>query len=312
MLNFILNNHIFDNIIIILFILNFFLIIIVDRKEQRNKRNTMVLDNINKIKSIIFLITTTFTMILLYIVFNNFINIIVYFIIPLILLIKNIFDTYCNRKQILSIDDKISILLSTYFFIIFFSSYLVQFYYNSLSSSSHVLKEILLIFYLTIKIILFVFSTLTNIKILLSNINILRPFKIKDSKIKNTYKFKDYNFFLYKRYNSKLTLTVDIFLYTLLTVPTIVYNLLFIFLLKLFKYLELFKNHIIYIIYNFNNNSNDITKNITNISIIIALCIVQIIIILNSNLFSDKIIQIYNFLSTVILIPLIYDAIKSK
>ncbi len=162
------------------------------------------------------------------------------------------------------------------------------------------------------KIILFVFFTLTNIKILLSNINILIPFKIKDSKIKNTYKFKDYNFSLYKRYNSKLTLTVDIFLYALLTVPTIVYYLLFIFLLKLFKYLELFKNYIINIIYNFNNNSNDITKKITNISIIIALCIVQIIIILNSNLFSDKIIQIYNFLSTVILIPLIYDAIKSK
>lgn len=313
MLNFILNSLIFDYIIITLFIVNLFLLIIVDIKERNKERNILILDNVNKIKALIMLIAIIIVVIILYIIFNNFINILVYFIIPLILLIKNIYDIYYNKNQSLSTDTKFSKLLSSYFFIIFFSSNIIQFYYNLFSSLSHDLKEILLIIYLIIKIILFVFLLLNNIAILLSNINILRPFKIKDNKFNyKTYKFKDYDFYLYNRYNSKFALLVDTFLYSLLIIPTLVCYFIIVLLLKLFKYLVLFKCHIINIICNFNDNSNNITKKITNISIIIAFSIVQIIIIINSKLFSNKIIQIYNFLSTVILIPFIYDAIKYK
>ena len=60
------------------------------------------------------------------------------------------------------------------------------------------------------------------------------------------------------------------------------------------------------------NNKNIIIKKATNISIIISLVIVYIITITDSHLFSDNISQIYNFISTVILIPFIYDSIKSK
>ena len=313
MLNFILNNFIFDYIIITLVIFNFLLIIIVDIKEQIKDKNVLAMDNVNKIKSLVVFIEIIITMAILYMTFSNFINIIVYFIIPLIFLIKNIRDTYRNGEQSLSTDTKFLKLFSSYFFIIFFSSNLVQFYYNSFSSLNHNLKEILLIIYLIIKIILFVFLLLNNITILLSNINDLKPFKIKTNKINNkTFKFKNYDFYLYNRGHSKFSLFVDTLLYALLIIPTIVCYLFFIFLLNLFKRLVLLKNRIINIIYNFNNNSKNITKKITNISIIIAFSIVQIIIIINSKLFSNKIIQIYNFLSTVILIPFIYDAIKSK
>lgn len=313
MLNFILNNFIFDYIIITLVIFNFLLIIIVDIKEQIKDKNVLAIDNVNKIKSLVVLIEIIITIAILYMAFSNFINIIVYFVIPLILLIKNIRDTYRNGEQSLSTDTKFLKLFSSYFFIIFFSSNLVQFYYNSFSSLNHNLKEILLIIYLIIKIILFVFLLLNNITILLSNINDLKTFKIKTNKINNkTFKFKDYDFYLYNRCHSKFSLFVDTLLYALLIIPTIVCYLFFIFLLNLFKRLVLLKNRIINIINNFNNNSKNITKKITNISIIIAFSIVQIIIIINSKLFSDKIIQIYNFLSTVILIPFIYDAIKSK
>lgn len=313
MLNFILNNFIFDYIIITLVIFNFLLLIIVDIKEQIKDKNVVAIDNINKIKSLVVLIESVITMTILYTIFSSFINIIIYFIIPLILLIKNIYDTYCNREQSLSTDTKFLKLFSSYFFIIFFSSNLVQFYYNSFSSLNHNSKEILLIIYLIIKIILFVFLLLNNMTILLSNINDLKPFKIKPNKITNkTCKFKDYDFYLYNRCKSKFNLFVDTLLYALLIIPTIIYYLLSIFLLNLFKGLELLKNRIINIIYNFNNNSKNITKKITNISFIIAFSIVQIIIISNSKLFSDKIMQTYNFLSTVILIPLIYDSIKSK
>lgn len=163
------------------------------------------------------------------------------------------------------------------------------------------------------RIILFVFFSLNNITILLSNISILKPFKIKDNRMDDKfYELKDYNFHFYRKYNSKLTLCIDTILYFLLSTPTIAYYLVCIIELKLCKFLLLFKNNLINTICDINNNSNKIIKKITNISIIIAFSIVQIIIIINSALFSNEITQIYNFLSTVILIPFIYDSIKSK
>ena len=313
MLKFILNNTIFDYAIMVLLFINFVLTIIIDLKEQKKEfKNIFLLNKINKIKMNAMIIAMIFTIIILYIKFNNFINIIIFFIFPTILLIKNIFDIY-KKEQPLSTDNKFSKLLSMYIFIIFFSSAAVPVYYKSLASIKHNLKEILLIIYLIMRIILFVFLFLNNIAILLSNINILKPFKIKDNRMDDKfYKLKDYNFQFYRKYNSKLTLYIDTILYFLLSIPTIIYNLVCIIRLKLHKFLPLFKNQLINTISNINNNSNKIIRKITNISVIIAFSIVQIILIINSALFSDKIKQIYNFLSTVILIPFIYDSIKSK
>lgn len=313
MLKFILNNTIFDYTIMFLLFINFVLTIIIDLKEQKKEfKNIFLLNKINKIKMNAMIIAMIFTIIILYIKFNNFINIIIFFIFPTILLIKNIFDIY-KKEQPLSTDNKFSKLLSTYIFVIFFSSAAVPVYYKSLASIKHNLKEILLIIYLIMRIILFVFLFLNNIAILLSNINILKPFKIKDNRIDNKfYILKDYDFHFYRKYNSKLTLCIDTFLYFLLSIPTFIYNLICIIGLKLYKFLLLFKNKLINTICNINNNSNKIIRKITNISIIIAFSIVHIIIIINSALFSDEITQIYDFLSTVILIPFIYDSIKSK
>ena len=313
MLNFILNNAIFDYIIIILLFINFVLTIIIDLKEPKKEfKNIFLLDKINKIKICVMIITIIIVVIKLYIKFKNFINIGIYLIIPAIFLIKNIFDIY-KKEQPLSTDNKFFKLLSMNIFVIFFSSAAVPVYYNFLTSLNHNLKEILLIIYLIMRIILFVFLFLNNITILLSNISILKPFKIKDNRMDDKfYKLKDYNFHFYRKYNSKLTLCIDTILYFLLSIPTIAYYLVCIIELKLCKFLLLFKNNLINTICDINNNSNKIIKKITNISIIIAFSIVQIIIIINSALFSNEITQIYNFLSTVILIPFIYDSIKSK
>lgn len=313
MLNFILSNAIFDYVIIILLFINFVLTVIIDLKEQKKEFKSIFLsDKINKIKMKAMIIGVIFTIIKLYIKFKNFINIGIYLIIPTILLIKNIFDIY-KKEQPLSTDNKFSKLLSMNIFVIFFSSAAVPVYYNFLTSLNHNLKEILLIIYLIMKIVLFVFFSLNNITILLSNISILRPFKIKDNRMDDKfYELKDYNYYLYRKYNSKLTLCIDTILYFLLSIPTFVYNLVCIIGLKLCKFLLQFKKYLINIMCNINNNSNKIIRKITNISIIIAFSIVHIIIIINSALFSDEITQIYDFLSTVILIPFIYDSIKSK
>ena len=213
MLKFILNNTIFDYSIIFLLFINFVLTIIIDLKEQKTEfKNIFLLDKIKICAMIIAIIIGTIE---LYTKFKNFINISIYLIIPAILLIKNIFDIY-KKEQPLSIDNKFSKLLSMNIFVIFFSSAAVPVYYKSLASLNHNLKEILLIIYLIMRIILFVFLFLNNITILLSNISILKPFKIKDNRIDDKfYKLKDYNFHFYRKYNSKLTLYIDTILYFL-------------------------------------------------------------------------------------------------
>lgn len=119
MLKFILNNTIFDYAIMFLLFINFVLTIIIDLKEQKKEfENRFLLNKINKIKIKAVIIAVIFTVITLYIKFNNFINIIIYLIIPAILLIKNIFDTY-KKEQPLSTDNKFYRLLFCYIF--FFS-----------------------------------------------------------------------------------------------------------------------------------------------------------------------------------------------
>lgn len=316
MLEFLLNNVIFDYIIIILLFINFLLTITIDLKEQKKELKCLfLLSRINQIKIGIMLVSILIVSILIYINFSNLIRTIIYFIIPAILLIKNIFNTYrkYRKNQVLSIDDKYYKLWSIYIFFIFFSAKAIPIYYNFLSSLNHNIKEILLIIYLLMKVILFTFFFLTNIAILLSNLNILKPFNIQNIKSNDIYyKFKNYDFILYQKTHSKLMFTIDILIYFLLSIPTIIYNLIIIICLKIFNKLKLFKNYIIKIIYKFNDNSNRIIRKITNISIIVAFSTVHIIIIIYSSLFSDKIAQVYNFLATVILIPFIYDSIKSN
>ena len=313
MLDFLLSNVIFDYIIIILLFINFLLTITIDLKEQKKElKKLFLLDKINQIKIVIIIISITVLSILANIIFNNLMRIIIFFVIPGALLVKIIFDTY-NKNQALSIDDKYFKLWSVCIFIIFFSAKSIPIYYNFLSSLNHNIKEILLISYLLMKVILFTFFFLTNVAILLSNINILKPFNIQNIKLNDIYyKFKNYDFILYQKTHSKLMFTIDILIYFLLSIPTIIYNLIIIICLKIFNKLKLFKNYIIKIIYKFNDNSNTIIRKITNISIIVAFSTVHIIIIVYSSLFSDKIAQVYNFLATVILIPFIYDSIKSN
>ncbi len=313
MLNFILNSFIFDFVICLLILINFILTTIINHKQIKNN-----LDNIKKLnivlkcKLIIILLTLVIFIILIYSKFTNYINFLIYFIIPLIFLIKNLYNTYM-KKQSLSIYNKYSILWSAYIFIVFFSSQATPIYYRSLSPINHGLKEFFLILYLLTKIILFVYLFFTNIAISISNINVLKPIKIKKKHTTSQYyKIKDYDFILYKKYNHKVLLILDFIIYFLFCVPTIILNLLLILILKTISKLKSFLEYIIHKMYDFNNNNNKIIKKITNISIITAFSIVYIIIIINKSIFiSQSIVDIYNFISTVILIPFIYDSIKS-
>ena len=123
--------------------------------------------------------------------------------------------------------------------------------------------------------------------------------------------FINYDFYLYRKYNNKLTKIIDIIIFSILSIPTILLNLIIIICLNAIK---IIKNKLFNLFKQLENKDkwNLIIKKSTNISIIIAFIIVYIIMVLFKEQFFPQIIDIFTFLSTVILLPLIYDSIKSN
>lgn len=316
-LNFFLYNHIFELIVGIPFIANFLFIEYLDHIQTKTKIQAKgKFDKIHQYKvTILFLASILAT---IYIV-SNFKNItltILIFILPLFTLIKSVSNIYSNKNDF-TLDTKYINVTSTIIFIIFFSGYVTPVYLDTFANMPHMYKEILLILYLIIKIILFAFLTSTNIFVLISNINTTLKQKISKS-ISDyfIYKEKDftfinYDFYLYRKYNNKLTKIIDIIIFSILSIPTILLNLIIIICLNAIK---IIKNKLFNLFKQLENKDkwNLIIKKSTNISIIIAFIIVYIIMVLFKEQFFPQIIDIFTFLSTVILLPLIYDSIKSN
>lgn len=316
-LNFFLYNHIFELIVGIPFIANFLFIEYLDNMQTKTK--VQAKEKFDKIRhykvTILFLASILAT---IYIVsnFKNIILTILIFILPLFTLIKSVSNIYSNKNDF-TLDTKYINVTSTIIFIIFFSGYVTPVYLEIFANIPHMHKEILLILYLIIKIILFVFLTSTNIFVLISNINTTLKQKISKS-ISDyfIYKEKDftfinYDFYLYRKYNNKLTKIIDIIIFSILSIPTILLNLIIIICHNAIK---IIKNKLFNLFKQLENKDkwNLIIKKSTNISIIIAFIIVYIIMVLFKEQFFPQIIDIFTFLSTVILLPLIYDSIKSN
>lgn len=316
-LNFFLYNHIFELIVGIPFIANFLFIEYLDNMQTKTK--VQAKEKFDKIRhykvTILFLASILAT---IYIVsnFKNIILTILIFILPLFTLIKSVSNIYSNKNDF-TLDTKYINVTSTIIFIIFFSGYVTPVYLDIFANIPHIHKEILLILYLIIKIILFVFLTSTNIFVLISNINTTLKQKISKS-ISDyfIYKEKDftfinYDFYLYRKYNNKLTKIIDIIIFSILSIPTITLNLIIIICLNAIK---IIKNKLFNLFKQLENKDkwNLIIKKSTNISIIIAFIIVYIIMVLFKEQFFPQIIDIFTYLSTVILLPLIYDSIKSN
>lgn len=316
-LNFFLYNHIFELIVGIPFIANFLFIEYLDHIQTKTKIQAKgKFDKIHQYKvTILFLASILAT---IYIVpnFKNITLTILIFILPLFTLIKSVSNIYSNKNDF-TLDTKYINVTSTIIFIIFFSGYVTPVYLDTFANIPHMYKEILLILYLIIKIILFAFLTSTNIFVLISNINTTLKQKISKS-ISDyfIYKEKDftfinYDFYLYRKYNNKLTKIIDIIIFSILSIPTILLNLIIIICLNAIK---IIKNKLFNLFKQLENKDkwNLIIKKSTNISIIIAFIIVYVIMVLFKEQFFPQIIDIFTFLSTVILLPLIYDSIKSN
>lgn len=178
-------------------------------------------------------------------------------------------------------------------------------YFTSLATIEHTIKEILLIIYLILKIVLFTFLFTINFFILLSNIT----YKLKKNSklhVKENQYFTliSYDFPIFRKYKNQLTKILDNIIFFILCPFTLVINTICIIFLKIIKIIKSKLTKLLEFTAKNINNKNIIVKKATNISIIIT--------ITDSHLFSNNISQIYNFISTVILIPFIYDSIKSK
>ncbi len=313
MINFILNDTVFEIIIGLLLLMNLFLTTIINYKQKKTKLNTMpTLNSVEKCKIHILFLAMVILFVYSYIKYNVTFSWLVYFIIPSIILIKSFYNIL-KKCQTLSTETKYFKLWSEIIFIIFCSSYAPTVYYGFCSNINHTVKELLLISYLLIKIMLFLFFLFENLTILISNIIILKPITLK-KKPSNSIspKLKDYDFLLYNKFNSKTFYIIDIIIYSFLAVPTIILNLVVIVFQLTICFLKNKINIILHIVDDLNNDSHKVTKKITSISIIVSISIVYISILTDKAFpINQAIIDVYNYISTVILIPLIYDYIKN-
>lgn len=321
-MHFILNSIIFDTLISLFLIINAITTKIVSfsefKKDIKNNKNDNKLTKLEWFKLIVTIIYIIIFAVIFIIIANkykitSYITLLYYlsFIwISLKLAKKNLID--------LTTENKISYIQATILFTIFFSNKATNIYINSFSMIPHTAKEYLLILFLIFKLIFFIYCIIINFSIFISNLSIIFKKQLKSIKkilikVENKYfELKLYNFYFSKNNNNKISFIIDIIIY-ILSCPFIMI-LYFIFALIILsikflikKILTLYTKTINY----FNNSSNVIRKAI-KISTIISLTIIYIIITYNNNIFSANTKDIFTLLSTVILIPLIYDSIKSN
>lgn len=318
MLDFILYNPIFEISLSIPFFINALMISFLDYKQSTANKKIENKDNIiYKIKITILFIVLVVMTIFIVKEFSQYLLTIVLLITIVVSLTKSIITIYKNDNNF-TLDNKYYNTFAAIFFIMFFAAHAVPIYINAFQCETHFIKELLLLLFINLKLILFVFLLLINISVLISNITELLTQRQKNfvkrflSVTSKSYKVIQYDFLLYKKKMCKRNLIIDSVIYAILAPITIVLNaLLLIFLKLILKFMNIIK----YFINKFNeykNKRNLVTKKITYISIIVSLFLSYIIVITNSKLFMDTTKDLFTYISTVILIPLIYDSIKNN
>ena len=347
-MNFILQSYFLDFTIIILIVLNLIFIRVLKHNKSKIKENNNnnninnsndisnnsnsisnkdnddyfnnIKDKFSKIESfkyntIIFYIIVISTIIAIVLkIYKVDSYLMIFFALILIVSSKNIFKK--NINDLTTKNQKVYILISGLFFI-FLSSNTTQQYLKISLNILHTTKEYLLLIFLSIKIIFFIFCVITNISILASNtMNIFDKSFKKTKTIINSFINKDlylplYKFNLSNKYNEKF-LIIDKIIF-IITCPFIL--IIFFIFAGITDFLKLILKGIL----NFGNklkkyldNSNKLITKALKISLIFSLLIVYTVAIYNPNIISNNTKDVYELFTTVILIPFIYDSIKSK
>lgn len=319
---FILHSNFFDIIISILIVLNiiFTLILSIDNlKKDLNKDNNNN-NKLTKIKSfkfitvIIYVITIAIILMKIAKKYNVDSYLILIYYSSFVIATKKLLSK--SIKDLTS-ENKMSYIGTTSLFLIFFSSNASQLYLNMPLNVQHTIKEYLLLLFLIIKIIFFIFCVIINLSILVSNIAILFNKSLKKMKelfsrfLIKKFELQLYDFYLSSKYSKKL-FTLDIIIFIILCpfqiITYFVFASIVLFLRFLLKKILNFGN----ILTNYFDNSQKIISKALKISIIFSLLIVYVVTVYNPKIICNNSKDVYNLLVTVILIPIIYDSIKSK
>ena len=316
MIDFILYNDLLMDIL--MFLLMFTIILTSMTEEKEKKEETKIQNKKDKFQNDIINFWIFILLILFIYTIYKLKNLFSIFIwITIIISFYRIFKNYTSDKLNLNYTSKMHYASATCFFTLLFSSEICRgIYLTVFASIPHIAKEILLVTYLIIKMVLFIFFLLMNITIIISNVQLLFEKKIstiivKIKNLKHNYNPKYYTFSLSRKKSTILRLNIDKIIYFITCPIFIIYNLTINLLKSLKKIIISYIIKIYSLLTKYNSNKNLIIKTIIKIALIISLILVYIIIIYEPY-FSDKVKEIYNLLVTVILIPIIYDSLIKK
>ena len=305
MLEFFLHTTLFEYILVILIFFNLIAYLVSNNKKIKNELFYNKSNENNKIKekiivAVLIIFLLSIILYLLIIKKNNLLNFFIYLLYPIISLTKYIYKIMNNKKCKLNItfEEK---MISNYVFLVLFNSKTYEIYLTFTSLKNHL--EWFLIIFLIFRIVFFVFSFMNNVLILLTFIK--KYFKKHKIRYKKEYKFFKYDFNPENEKNCYVK-SLKYILYTILIVPEALLNIIVLLLLKIWKCF-------IKIIKKIPSNPYAYLKKVIQISFIIALVIVYINMTYYKKIFTtDYICEIYNFISTALLIPLIYDSIPKN
>lgn len=314
-MNIILYNPIFEVIIFLLLGINILNIIKKDIENEmnKNKDSSTKLDK-RSIFCIIYILILLAVFIIILLKNETTYSLVILFTL-VYCFIETIKDIATNKKQINN-DDRSKYIVSTLIFIIFFSSRVIPIYLKAFATFSHEEKEILALIFINTKIIMFVFSLLVNLIILIEQfVDSLRKKDINILNYFNKLKSKEftpilYNFKLHSAGKNIKYLIIDYLIFIITTPIGLILTILKFLLYQCIDKLCVFFNKLIFHINKIYENKNDFFINVIKITMIISLTVANIIIIWENTIFSERISNIFNFISSVILIPLIYDQVK--
>lgn len=313
MIKFILYNPPLDYFILFFSIFN----IIVTNGINNDNCNNENYTNFQKFAKFVSLFYSFlfFILMIIYLLFNrNYI----YFLITISILtiIKKTYYNIINKSFDLSYENKKLYFHITIILLFFLQSSNTLIYMNLVEKTSHLVKEILLLSYISFKTISYLFIIILLTTIALSNARkiskgffskILLKIRHK-SAIINQYFV--YRFKLYNKYKNNLSLVIDMIIFFISYPIFLLINIISKVTSFIIYFITTTLLRIILIISKYDDDTKRKFKTIMSITIIISLLFINIIVLHYKNIFSEEIANIYNLIATVVLIPLIYDNIK--
>ena len=311
MLNLIIDTRFLDKFLLILCFCNIIVISINMFKEKSSIKNN---DSLSYIKPWAYFIQrfwcTFFSVLVILVIYkfsHNYLVVAILTIFILRLFVKTIRTDIFNS----TLENKFYCVFCSFIIINFFIYDNYSIYLISFQTFTHSLKEILLILFIVLKMITYTYFIILNISIVFSFLKFSRVLIGTSKLISLIIEKEPILFSIITNIENKISssaITLKNALMYFLIFPLFFLSMFFINLLL--KIVLFFINKIISIVDiadKYTKNSKFFVWVIIKVSLITSLVFTYFVVI-SSSLFSEKVINAYNYLSTVILIPILLDS----